>query len=254
MRTAVRVSASGPRRCFVSARRLMHPIWKTRERLAKVIARGEVLQTAMRQGLAVVDDASLTAWRMNASTVISQLVSEKHSYQQQFERLGRDRKLGSFRLLECTLGVLVGLRDDFDSGALSDLRKLARTEMLIDFLDRADDLFARGYYSAAVVIAGEILEYHLQRLAELHGCDADAGSGIAAQSSELMKAGAYASATHERVRGWAEVAERAREGAVPNKSEAEDLLRGLPRFLDDNPAHTKTPRIEDERTEGLDEP
>ena len=240
--------------CVRLAESVMHPIWKTRERLAKVIARGEVLQTSMRQGLAVVDDASLTAWRMNASTVISQLVSEKHSYQQQFERLGRDRKLGSFRLLECTLGVLVGLRDDFDSGALSDLRKLARTEMLIDFLDRADDLFARGYYGAAVVIAGEILEYHLLRLGELHGCDADSGSGITAQSTELMKAGAYASATHERVRGWAEVAERAREGALTNKSEAEDLLRGLPRFLDDNPAHTKTPRIADERTEGLDEP
>jgi hypothetical protein len=234
----------------------MHPIWKTRERLAKVIARGEMLQTSMRQGLAVVDDASLTAWRMNAATVVSQLVSEKHSYQQQFERLGRDRKLGSYRLLECTLGVLVGLRDDFDSGALSDLRKLARTEMLIDFLDRADSLFARGYHGAAVIIAGEILEYYLLRLSELHGCDADtnAGSDLATLSRELAKVGAYSAATSERVRGWADVAERAREGASPTKSEAEDLLRGLPRFLDDNPAHTKTPRIEDERTEGLDEP
>ncbi|HWE27857.1 MAG TPA: hypothetical protein VHB97_07635, partial [Polyangia bacterium] len=66
MRTAVRVAASGPKRCFVFNTTAMHPIWKTRERLAKVIARGEVLQTSMRQGLAVVDDASLTAWRMNA--------------------------------------------------------------------------------------------------------------------------------------------------------------------------------------------
>src|ERR1700761_455392 len=145
----------------------MPAILNTRERLAKVIARGQSLQTEMRTGQALVDDASITAWRMNAATVISQLVSEKHSYQQQFERLGRDRRLGSFRLLECTLGVLLGLRDDFDTGGLSDLRKLARTELLIDFLDRADDLFARGYHAAAVVMAGEILEYYLQRLAEL---------------------------------------------------------------------------------------
>jgi hypothetical protein len=61
-------------------------------------------------------------------------------------------------------GVLKAAHDDLKQGYLFDLRKLIEAEVLDDFLEQGVALLSAGYYQAAAVVAGCVLEDGLRKL------------------------------------------------------------------------------------------
>jgi hypothetical protein len=217
----------------------MSPLISTRERLGRIIARGEVLRAALQNGHGVSDEAPVLAWRLNAVTVVAHLVSQQHHYRRELARIAHDRGSGAARALELTLGVLYGLRDDLESGALSDVRGLLRAEVLLDLLDRAEDHYERGYNEAATLLLVTILEDQLRSLSRLN--DLATQRSLELMSKELCRIGVYDTATHAAVQRWSDLGQRIVQHVGPaQRSEVAELLDGLARFLDEHPALRKT--------------
>ncbi len=209
-----------------------------RERLERVSAQGRQLLEALRAG-EQLDDAAVITWRLNAVSVVSQLVSAKHHYRRELGRIAEERFLAPGRALEHTLGVLDGLRHDVDSGALDDMRGRVRGEVLFDLLDRAEDHYERGYADAAAILLMTILEDRLRSLATIN--DVPLSRSLEQLSAQLCRAGVYDRAQHEAVQRWNELGQGVvqRSGGA-ERAEVAAMLDGLARFLDENPAVRKT--------------
>ena len=215
----------------------MNALNRTRERLARILSRGELLLASLRQS--ECDEATLLAWRLNAVTVVAHIVSDKHHYRRELGRIAAERLAAPARSLELTLGVLRGLRDDLESGALSDVRGQLRGELMIDLLDRAEDHYERGYIEAAAILLVTILDAQLRALSQLN--DISTARALDVMSAQLCKAGVYDAAMHHNVQRWSDYGQRLIQRACEaQRAEVAELLDGVARFLDEHPAIAKT--------------
>jgi hypothetical protein len=217
----------------------MSPLLSTRERLGRIIGRGEVLLASLHNGDGLSDEATVLAWRLTAVTVVAHLVSQQHHYRRELARIAHECSSGPERSLELTLGVLHGLRDDIESGALTDVRGHLRAEVLLDLLDRAEDHYERGYHEAAALLLFTILEDQLRSLARLN--DLPTERSLDVMSHKLCQLGVYDADTHRAVQRWNELGQRLIQHVSPaQRAEVAELLDGVARFLDEHPALRKT--------------
>lgn len=212
---------------------------QARDRLARVIARGETLATSLRQGHGS-DESTLLAWRLTAVTIVAHLVPEHHHYRRELGRIAEEREARPERALDFTLGVLRGLSDDLESGALGDVRGQLRRQVLRDLLDRAEDHYERGYAEAAAVLLVTILEDRLRSLCALN--DVKPRRSLDEMAAELHAAGLLTAATLQQIGRWAELAQSViQRSGPPARADVAAFLDGVARFLDDHPAADKTP-------------
>jgi len=71
----------------------------------------------------------------------------------------------SYRL-ECLIGVIRALREDYKAGALAPIQELIRAEVFDDFLEMGEHLLDQGYKDPAAVVSGSVLEQHLRKLCD----------------------------------------------------------------------------------------
>jgi hypothetical protein len=214
-----------------SSRPSPNALRRARERLAALIARGEALQAAARSGGAPAE-AAVGALRVNAASIVGQLAENEPQYRIACDRLVRERSPSPERALDAILGMLIGLRDDLDGGHLGSLRERVRAQLCVELLDRADDWRARGFFDAAVLLAGEVARAHLAQLCAHHGLSARA-TGLRGLGADLVRVGGLAADATERLRGWDELVDRAAHRGGVAKAEAAELIRSVARFVDD---------------------
>jgi hypothetical protein len=66
------------------------------------------------------------------------------------------------------MGILRGLRNDYEAGYMRTVEDLVRADLFTDFIEMAEELVGKGYEDAAAVITGSVLEEHLRKLATRH--------------------------------------------------------------------------------------
>jgi hypothetical protein len=64
------------------------------------------------------------------------------------------------------LGVLHGLKSDYESGHLQTVEQLVHADLFTDFLAMATELLDKGFKGPAAVLGGSVLEEHLRKLAD----------------------------------------------------------------------------------------
>ncbi len=162
-------------------------------------------------------------------------------YQQRIEKLNRRSSS-----VEIIVGILKGLKDDYENGFLDDLEKWITAEISADYMGQAEVLLgegASGQYAhvPAAVLCGAVLEDSLRRL-----CQRQAPSisitkpngqpkKLNALIDELQKADVFNKLKAGQLRSFAQIRNSAAHGQFNEfkRSDVESMLKGVGDFLAD---------------------
>jgi len=142
--------------------------------------------------------------------------------------------------LAALAGVLDGVQHDLESGMLEDMQLLMRAEVFTDLLEMAEHLLASGYFHAAAVLIGAVLEDSLRKLAVSNGLEVVGTNGrpltMGPVNEALGKSGAYNALIQKQVTTWANLRNDAAHG-ITEQFEAHDveqMLVFVQKFCGDN--------------------
>jgi hypothetical protein len=155
------------------------------------------------------------AWASNVLTVARQLLGPEdfrvHSIQDSITRFTRSTGLQRDDLenyfVQEVLGVLLGLKSDFEGGHLSNIRNQIRTEVETDFLSQAHRLLEDGFKDPAAMLIGAVLEDALRQLSRAHSLAE--GDNIESMNVPLRTAGVYGLPQQQQVTAWAAIRNKA---------------------------------------------
>lgn len=105
--------------------------------------------------------------------------------------------------------VFLAAREDFEGGHLNSVRNLIQAELAGGEIDQARELLGSGYFVAAAVVAGVVLENTLRSLCTQRGLPA---VGMERMNADLAKAGEYNALVQKRVTALAAVRNSAAHG------------------------------------------
>jgi hypothetical protein len=132
-------------------------------------------------------------------------------------------------------GVLKAAVDDYVGGHLFNLRNLVEAEVFDDFLEQAEHLLSSGYFQAAAVIAGCVLEDGMRKLCVKYAVNVSPNPKLDQMNSDLAKAGAYNKLVQKRVTALADVRNKAAHGHWTQfaRSDVQEMLSGVRRFIEE---------------------
>ena len=109
-------------------------------------------------------------------------------------------------------GVLLSAKDDFDSGAIFDIRRLIEAEVFDDFLEQAEHLLEVGYFQPAAVVIGSVLEDGVRKLCQANDIPASEKPKLDWMNSELAKKAVYSKLIQKRITAIADLRNSAAHG------------------------------------------
>jgi hypothetical protein len=126
-------------------------------------------------------------------------------------------------------GVLLSAKDDFDSGAIFDIRRLIEAEVFDDFLEQAEHLLQVGYFQPAAVVIGSVLEDGVRKLCQANDIPASEKPKLDWMNSELAKKAVYSKLIQKRITAIADLRNSAAHGKWDefDSSDVEAMLRDV---------------------------
>lgn len=208
-------------------------------RLTELLAAGEkVLATQKSAGPGIigddrVDSQMASQWITSVQSLLSRAFGAESAHFANFAKHveGYVTYSNVFR----AQGVLKAASDDYAGGHLFDVRSLIEAEVFDDFLEQAEHLLNSGYFQAAAVIAGCVLEDGLRKLCPKFGIEVSVKPKLDFMNSELAKAGAYNKLVQKRVTALADLRNKAAHGNWDQfaKPDVKDMLSAVRRFMED---------------------
>lgn len=163
------------------------------------------------------------------------------NYQQRIEKLERD----SYSV-EIIVGILKGLKDDYENGFLDDLEKQIAADISADYMGQAEALLGEGKsgqydHVPAAVLCGAVLEDSLRRLCQRQtpSISITKPNGqpkkLNALIDELQKAKVFNKPKIGQLRWWAQIRNSAAHGQFNEfeRKDVESMLKGVKNFLAD---------------------
>jgi len=186
-------------------------------------------------------EASLISFNTRACSAIQAICSSDSPY---WKKMDGIVKYGGYEgyMTPQFYGVLLGLRDDINSGYIKNLIELIHGELFLDFLEMARHLLDEGYKDAAAVIAGSSLESQLRQLCSKNGIQTldNNSKPIKADrlNSDLTKASIYNKTDQKSVTAWLDIRNKAAHGRYGEyqKEQVSIMIDGIRDFINRNPA------------------
>jgi len=214
---------------------------KITEKFKALLAEGkQILQRAGWDGqeyhTSHPDDVSYVRFRTEALNLIKRSCGEQSDHYRELKRLAEDKNtsLNSYYFKEC-YGALEAASRDYEGGMLFEIRSMVTAEVLDDFLEQAEHLFAQGFHIPTASLAGAVLEDALRKLSEAKGLPVPEKTTIDKLNTELTKAGVYDKLVLKRITGIADIRNNADHGHFDKfkKEDVEDMLKWVRRFSAD---------------------
>ncbi|HEX8637541.1 MAG TPA: hypothetical protein VF692_05730 [Pyrinomonadaceae bacterium] len=131
-------------------------------------------------------------------------------------------------------GILVAAKDDYENGYLFNIRSLIEAEVFVDFLEQSEYLLIQGYFTAAAVIAGSVLEDGLRKLCVKNGVTLSAKPKLDTMNADLAKAGVYNLLKQKQIMALADLRNKAAHGQGGfTKEDVESMIKDVRRFMED---------------------
>ena len=106
-----------------------------------------------------LDDDLLLHWRAKVLNLLVQACGRESEHYRLFRQTEDETFHGTnYNLFKRLRLVFLAAKDDFDGGFLASIRTMVQSEVFDTELEQASELFASGYFAAAAVIAGVVLE------------------------------------------------------------------------------------------------
>lgn len=178
-----------------------------------------------------LDPEALLNWGTKVKSLLERMGVEAASHLQEFTAAqsakGMDTVAGRMKRMRA---VFLAAKEDFEGGYLVSFRNLVQAEVFGSELDQARELLSSGYFSAAAVIAGVVLETTVRNLCTDH--DLDHGK-LDKMNADLAKASVYNSIQQKRITAMAGIRNAAAHGDTEkfNAGDVKGMIDDVERFL-----------------------
>ncbi|MGY4398211.1 hypothetical protein ACVWZA_003415 [Sphingomonas sp. UYAg733] len=128
--------------------------------------------------------------------------------------------------------VFEAAREDFEGGYLNSVRTLIQSEVFDNELEQARELLNGGYFPAAAVIAGVVLENTLRQLCDNHQIDR---GNLNKMNADLAKVAQYNKLKAKQVTAWADIRNNAAHGHYDqfSRGDVADMIEKIEAFVAD---------------------
>jgi hypothetical protein len=178
-----------------------------------------------------VDCAQFLAWCVKAkSLLVSVCGQESEHYKAFVDAENYQSWSGNLKVFLRTQAVFGAAREDCEGGYLASVRNLVQAEVFDTELEQARELLSAGYYPAAAVVAGIVLETTLRQLVLSRGLQI---GKLDKMNADLAKAGQYNSLVQKRVTSLAAIRNSAAHGdhAAFTKEDVASMIEEVSRLV-----------------------
>jgi hypothetical protein len=188
--------------------------------------------------------SSLKVWEVNYKSLLDKVIPFSSIHRRFIEQ--EESFYTNKYSLEIRLSRLIGLREDFEQGFLSDLALQIEAEIAADYMGQAEQLLAEGQsgqydHVPAAVLAGAVLEKGLRTLCTQQTppsplVNAKGESLMMGRLiDELKKANAFNELKAKQLRAWVDIRNAAAHGdfAKFTRNDVETMIGGISNFLAD---------------------
>lgn len=202
------------------------------EQASQLESSKKVLRTEIIGGTNEVDSNLLLSWKVKVKNLLSKVCGEDSQHFKQFEREEKNRYYSTYGIFKAFKAVFLAAKEDFEGGYLSSIKTLVQAEVFDSELEQANELFSSGYYTAAAVIAGVVLETALRELCDRSGIP---HGKLDKMNSDLAKAGVYNKLNQKRITAIADIRNSAAHGKQNEFTvqDVSDMIKDVSRFLAD---------------------
>jgi len=202
------------------------------EQASQLESSKKVLRTEIIGGTNEVDSNLLLSWKVKVKNLLSKVCGEDSQHFKQFEREEESVYYTTYGIFKAFKAVFLAAKEDFDGGYLSSIKTLVQAEVFDSELEQANELFSSGYYTAAAVIAGVVLETALRELCDRSGIP---HGKLDKMNSDLAKAGVYNKLNQKRITAIADIRNSAAHGKQNEFTvqDVSDMIKDVSRFLAD---------------------
>ncbi|MEQ9032431.1 MAG: hypothetical protein RLP44_27180 [Aggregatilineales bacterium] len=147
---------------------------------------------------------------------------------------------------EGILGILRGLKSDYEAGLLQSLSQMIEANLASDYMGQAEQLLGEGVsgqhdYVPAAVLAGAVLENSLRTLCQRHSPPIDTVKPNGVKKTldplitDLQKANVFNTAKAAQLKSWAKTRNSAAHGEFTefNRKDVEAMILGVKNFIAD---------------------
>jgi len=171
-------------------------------------------------------------WGTSSLNLLARVFGDNGIHYRSFEALFP--KFGDYSPVVKALSILRAAKADYEQGFLFDARVLIEAEVFDEFLDQAKHLLDVGYFQAAAVVIGSVLEDGLRKLCERHNIPLPTKPKLDAMNSDLTKQNVYNKLTQKRITWLADLRNRAAHGEWDTftAEDVETMLRSVRQFME----------------------
>jgi HEPN domain-containing protein len=186
---------------------------KILDRLTALIEMGErVLATQHSPGEMIIGDDRVDTqlahqWATSAQNLLLRVFGRDSEHYRHFE--AQTKAHLTYSPVYHAQGILKAAKDDYEHGHLFELRRLIEAEVFDDFLEQAEHLLESGYYQAAAVLTGGVLEDSLRKICLAKGIALATKPKLDAMNSDLAKAGVFSVLVQKRITALADLRNKA---------------------------------------------
>ena len=212
---------------------------KVIERLNQLIEKGTTTRSKSihTQGGTLYDRENTFQFATSSLSLIEKVFGKESEHFSRFNKafnMFSSADVNLYKHIDAMTGDLKAAKDDYENGYLFDTRALIEAEVFDDFLEQAKHLLNQGYFTAAAVIAGSVLEDSLRKLCTKNGITLSAKPKLDTMNADLAKSGVYNLLKQKQITALADLRNKAAHGQGSfTKDDVEDMIRAVRRFMED---------------------
>jgi hypothetical protein len=180
-----------------------------------------------------VDQPMLINWQVKVRHLLSSVCGTNSQHFIAFSEAEKPLPYTTnHELFQIMKAVFLAAKEDYEGGYLHRFRDVVQAGVFDSEMEQAEELLASGYYTAAAVIAGVVLETKLRQLCE----DKELASGkLDKMNADLARADVYNKLTQKQITALADIRNSAAHGETgqfePN--DVKNMLRDVRSLLAD---------------------
>jgi hypothetical protein len=177
-----------------------------------------------------VDYEKSHQWGLSCLNLLKRIFGPESDHYKRFDEL----KLSSFSPIERGMGIIKSAKDEYEQGFLFEMKKLIEAEVFDDFLEQAQHFYSAGYFQAAAVIAGSVLEDGLRKLCVRSSITLSSNPKLDSMNTELAKKGTYNKLIQKKITALADLRNKAAHGEWEkfSSSDVKEMLDQVRRFME----------------------
>ena len=174
-----------------------------------------------------VDEPLAQKWAVNTFALLKSVFGKTSDHYKAAKK--HEDSITEHHKAEALQSVLKAALEAWDNGYVFEMRELAEATIEASLIDQAEELLAKGYHTAAAVLAGAVLEQHLRSLCSKYGVNEIGANGkpktMDPINTDLCKASAYDLIQQKHITYLAGIRNNAAHGNGITPDDASALVR-----------------------------